>query len=74
MDGQAVTSKTLKGRKQLGEYHTGWKIKTGNVLDSCNQRSTQQCTKSGVVKHLGVTGIQQQNGLVEEMNMTLLAK
>ncbi|GKE66781.1 hypothetical protein Tco_1520942 [Tanacetum coccineum] len=74
LDGQAVTSKTLKGRKQLGEYQTGWKIKTGNVLDSCNQRSTQQCTKSGVAKHLGVAGIQQQNGLVEEMNMTLLAK
>ncbi|GJY24564.1 hypothetical protein Tco_0398222 [Tanacetum coccineum] len=47
LDGQAVTSKTLKGRKQLGEYQTRWKIKTGNVLDSCNQRSTQQCMKSG---------------------------
>nr|GEU54134.1 zinc finger, CCHC-type [Tanacetum cinerariifolium] len=42
----------------------------GNVLDSCNQRSTQQCMKSGVAKHLGVTGIQQQNGLVDETNMT----
>nr|GEX92558.1 hypothetical protein [Tanacetum cinerariifolium] len=30
--------KTLKGRKQLGEYQTRWKIKKGNVLDSCNQR------------------------------------
>ncbi|GJT07084.1 hypothetical protein Tco_0841546 [Tanacetum coccineum] len=29
LDGQAVTSKTLNGRKQLGEYQTGWKIKTG---------------------------------------------
>ncbi|GJW86515.1 hypothetical protein Tco_0161855 [Tanacetum coccineum] len=37
LDGQAVTKNTLKGRKQLGEYQTGWKIKTGNVLDSCNQ-------------------------------------
>ncbi|GJX03562.1 hypothetical protein Tco_0189478 [Tanacetum coccineum] len=74
LDGQAVTRKTLKGRKQLGEYQTGWKIKAGNVLDSCNQRSIQQCTKSGVAKHLGVAGIQQQNGLVKETNMTLLAK
>ncbi|GJY17181.1 zinc finger, CCHC-type containing protein [Tanacetum coccineum] len=74
LDGQAVTRKTLKGRKQLGEYQTGWKIKTGNVLDFCNQRSTQQCTKSGVAKHLGVAGLQQQNGLVEETNVTLLAK
>ncbi|GJY15027.1 hypothetical protein Tco_0385449 [Tanacetum coccineum] len=34
-------------KEQEKEYHTGWKIKTGNVLDSCNQRSTQKCTKSG---------------------------
>ncbi|GJX96990.1 hypothetical protein Tco_0352788 [Tanacetum coccineum] len=71
---QAVTRKTLKGRKQLGEYQTGWKIKTGNVLDFCNLRSTQQCMKSGVAKHLGVAVIQQKNGLVKETNMTLLAK
>ncbi|GJS35337.1 zinc finger, CCHC-type containing protein [Tanacetum coccineum] len=73
-DGQAMTRKTLKGRKQLGEYQTGWKIKTGNVLDSCNQRSTRQCTKSGVAKHLGVAGLQHQNGLVKETSVTLLAK
>nr|GEV42887.1 hypothetical protein [Tanacetum cinerariifolium] len=71
---KVVTRKTLKGRKQVGEYQTGWKIKMGNVLDSCNQRSTQKCMKSGVVKHLDVAGIQQQNELVEETNMTLLAK
>ncbi|GKA28457.1 hypothetical protein Tco_0714625 [Tanacetum coccineum] len=59
-------------KKQKKEYQTGWK--TGNVLDSCNQRSTQQCTKSGVAKHLGVAGLQQQNGLVKETNVTLLAK
>ncbi|GJT12839.1 reverse transcriptase domain-containing protein [Tanacetum coccineum] len=46
----------------------------GNVHDSCNWRFTQQCTKSGVARHLGVAGIQQQNGLVEETNMTLLDK
>ncbi|GJS60502.1 zinc finger, CCHC-type containing protein [Tanacetum coccineum] len=74
LDGQAMTRKTLKGRKQLGEYQIGWKIKTGNILDFCNQRSTQQCTKSGIAKHLGVAGLQQQNGLVEETNVTLLAK
>ncbi|GJS87271.1 zinc finger, CCHC-type containing protein [Tanacetum coccineum] len=61
-------------KEQEKEYQTGWKIKTGNVLDSCNQRSTQQCTKSGVAKHLGVAVIQQQNGLVKETNVTLLAK
>nr|GFA46864.1 hypothetical protein [Tanacetum cinerariifolium] len=57
LDGQIVTRKTLKCRKQLGEYHIGWKIKTGNVLDSCNHRSTQQCTKSRLAKQLGVAGI-----------------
>ncbi|GKA44668.1 hypothetical protein Tco_0737464, partial [Tanacetum coccineum] len=61
-------------KEQEKEYQTGWKIKTGNVLDSCNQRSTQQCMKSGVAKHLGVAGIQQQNRLVDETNMTLFAK
>ncbi|GJT36588.1 retrotransposon protein, putative, ty1-copia subclass [Tanacetum coccineum] len=34
---RAVTRKTLKGRKQLREYQIGWKIKTSNVLDICNQ-------------------------------------
>nr|GEU58918.1 zinc finger, CCHC-type [Tanacetum cinerariifolium] len=29
IDGHVVTKKTLKGRKRLGEYQTGWKIKTG---------------------------------------------
>ncbi|GJV87665.1 hypothetical protein Tco_1531603 [Tanacetum coccineum] len=29
-------------KEQEKEYQTGWKIKTGNVLDSCNQMSTQQ--------------------------------
>ncbi|GJT53395.1 hypothetical protein Tco_0988449 [Tanacetum coccineum] len=42
------------------------------VLD--NVRSTQQCTKSGVTKHLGVVVIQQQNGLVKEMNVTLMLR
>ncbi|GKD85725.1 hypothetical protein Tco_1356879 [Tanacetum coccineum] len=45
-------------KEQKKEYQTGWKIKMGNVLDSCNQRSTQQCIKSEVAKHLGVAGIQ----------------
>ncbi|GKF40498.1 hypothetical protein Tco_0120559 [Tanacetum coccineum] len=38
------------------------------------QRSTQQCTKSRVTKHLDVAGLHQRNGLVKETNMTLLAK
>nr|GEX03140.1 zinc finger, CCHC-type [Tanacetum cinerariifolium] len=38
------------------------------------QRSIQQCTKSGVAKHLCVAVIQQQNRLVKETNVTLLAK
>ncbi|GJX36612.1 hypothetical protein Tco_0248169, partial [Tanacetum coccineum] len=61
-------------KEQEKEYQTGWKITRGNVLDSCNQRSTQQCMKSEVAKHLGVAGIQQQNRLVDETNVTLFAK
>nr|GFA46782.1 zinc finger, CCHC-type [Tanacetum cinerariifolium] len=61
-------------KEQDKEYQTGRKIKTDNVFDSCNERSTQQCQKSGVAKHLGVVGIHQQNGLVDETNVTLFAK
>nr|GEY81507.1 nucleic acid-binding, OB-fold protein [Tanacetum cinerariifolium] len=53
-------------KEQEKEYQTGWKIKTSNVFYSCNQKSIQQCIKSGVTKHLGVAVIQQQNGLVKE--------
>ncbi|GKD58341.1 hypothetical protein Tco_1295850, partial [Tanacetum coccineum] len=64
----------IEGYKLLGEYQNIWKIKTSNILDSFNQGSTQQCMKSEVTIHLGVVGIQKQNGLVEETHMTLLAK
>nr|GEX99266.1 zinc finger, CCHC-type [Tanacetum cinerariifolium] len=37
-------------------------------------RSTQQCMKSEAAKHLGVAGIKQQSGLVDETNVTLFAK
>ncbi|GKE35238.1 zinc finger, CCHC-type containing protein [Tanacetum coccineum] len=72
LDGHAVTRKTLKGRKQLGEYLSGWKRVMFLIL--FNQRYTQHCTKTLVPKHLGVVRIQQQNRLVEETNVTLLAK
>ncbi|GJT64964.1 hypothetical protein Tco_1016444 [Tanacetum coccineum] len=57
-----------------GKGISGWKIKTGIVLDSCNQMSTQQSMKSGFAKHLGVAWIQQQNELVDKTNVTLFAK
>ncbi|GJW02253.1 RNA-directed DNA polymerase, eukaryota [Tanacetum coccineum] len=37
-------------------------------------RSTQQCMKSGVAKHLGVARIHQHNWLVNETNVALFAK
>nr|GEV72034.1 zinc finger, CCHC-type [Tanacetum cinerariifolium] len=46
----------------------------GDQGDCEAERSTQQCMKSGVAKHLGVTGIQEQDGLVYETNVTLFAK
>nr|GEW66016.1 zinc finger, CCHC-type [Tanacetum cinerariifolium] len=33
-------------KNQEKEYQTGWKIKTGNVLDFCNQRSTYLMNRS----------------------------
>nr|GEX38036.1 putative reverse transcriptase domain-containing protein [Tanacetum cinerariifolium] len=44
-------------KEQEKEYQTGWKIKTGNVLNFCNKRTTQQCMKSELSKHLGVSGL-----------------
>nr|GEU93094.1 hypothetical protein [Tanacetum cinerariifolium] len=35
-------------KEQEKEYQTRWKIKTGNVLDFFNQRSTQQCTPPNI--------------------------
>nr|GEX90439.1 zinc finger, CCHC-type [Tanacetum cinerariifolium] len=49
-------------------------MRDGSSVMLDNVRSTQQCTKSGVAKHLGVAGLQQQNRLVEERNVILLAK
>ncbi|GJV00611.1 zinc finger, CCHC-type containing protein [Tanacetum coccineum] len=46
----------------------------GTRRANCIYTLDGQCMKSGVVKHLGVPVIQQQNGLVKETNMTLLAK
>nr|GFB32633.1 hypothetical protein [Tanacetum cinerariifolium] len=37
-------------------------------------RSIQKCMKSEVAKHLGDVGIKQQNGFVDETNVTLFAK
>nr|GEX23642.1 RNA-directed DNA polymerase, eukaryota [Tanacetum cinerariifolium] len=69
-----VTRKTLTSRKRLGEFQTGWKIKTVNVLDYYHQYSTQQCIQSRVGGHLGVARIHQKNRLVEEKNVTVFAK
>nr|GEZ26700.1 zinc finger, CCHC-type [Tanacetum cinerariifolium] len=45
-----------------------------DLRELLHKRSTQQCMKSVVAKYLGVAGIQQQNGLVDETNVTLFAK
>nr|GEZ44059.1 retrovirus-related Pol polyprotein from transposon TNT 1-94 [Tanacetum cinerariifolium] len=61
-DDTAVAQRRLEGKQPEEKTNT-----------DC-LRSTQQCTKSEVAKHLGVAVIQQQNGLVKETNVTLLAK
>ncbi|GJY17986.1 hypothetical protein Tco_0389477 [Tanacetum coccineum] len=57
-------------QEELIAYIPGW--------SSCDQEdiegSTQQYTKSGVAKHLGVAVIQQQNGFLGHNSLTLLAK
>nr|GEY16257.1 hypothetical protein [Tanacetum cinerariifolium] len=55
----AVAQRRLKDKKPEEKTNT-------NCL-----RSIQQCMKSGVAKHLGVAGIQQQSGLVDETNVTV---
>ncbi|GJU91706.1 hypothetical protein Tco_1304129 [Tanacetum coccineum] len=52
----------------------GWRTSNLKRRQTQTAWSTQQCTKSVVAKHLGVAGIQQQNGLVDETNVTLFAK
>ncbi|GJR05502.1 zinc finger, CCHC-type containing protein [Tanacetum coccineum] len=61
-DDTAVAQRRLKDKKPKENTNT-----------EC-LRSTQQCMKSRAAKHLGVAGIQQQNGLVDETNVTLFAK
>ncbi|GJQ91869.1 retrovirus-related pol polyprotein from transposon TNT 1-94 [Tanacetum coccineum] len=70
-----------RGSKQVGFKQLGPGVKTGvhGVHDEKRvwfevELSTQQCMKSGVAKHLGVAGLKQQNGLVDETNVTLFAK
>ncbi|GJW58978.1 hypothetical protein Tco_0105709 [Tanacetum coccineum] len=63
-----VTIDTAVAQKRLKDKQPEEKTNTDCL------RSKQQCMKSGVAKHLGVTGIQQQNGLVDEINVTLFAK
>ncbi|GJV76438.1 hypothetical protein Tco_1508022 [Tanacetum coccineum] len=52
----------------------GWRTSNLKRRQTRTTWSTQQCMKSGVVKHLDVAGIEQQNGLVDETNVTLFAK
>ncbi|GJU16467.1 hypothetical protein Tco_1144433 [Tanacetum coccineum] len=72
LDGQAVTKKTLKGRKQLGEYQTRWKIKMGNVLDSCNQRNmgfneSGEYNKTFIGSGVGTSSVQVLQGVKFEV-------
>nr|GEW39054.1 zinc finger, CCHC-type [Tanacetum cinerariifolium] len=67
LDGQAVIRKTLKVRKQLGEYHIRWKIKTGNLIDSCNQESTQNVRRVG---SLNIWVLQLYNNRMEDTTVS----
>ncbi|GJY45291.1 hypothetical protein Tco_0434354 [Tanacetum coccineum] len=52
----------------------GWRTSNLKGRQTRTAWSIQQCMKSGVAKHLGVAGIQQQNELVDKTSVTLFAK
>ncbi|GJX09953.1 hypothetical protein Tco_0199812 [Tanacetum coccineum] len=66
LDGQAVTRNTLTGMKHLGEYQTGWKIKTANVL----QRDDFEVEPIG--DHTFEAEICDSKGLLDEANDNIL--
>ncbi|GJR16800.1 hypothetical protein Tco_0965327 [Tanacetum coccineum] len=72
LDGHVVTRKTLKSRKQLGEYQIGWKIKTGNILDFCNQRNmgfneSEEYKKTFIGSGVGTGSVQGLQGVEFEI-------
>ncbi|GJR70181.1 retrovirus-related pol polyprotein from transposon TNT 1-94 [Tanacetum coccineum] len=67
----------FKEWKQLVENLTGRtvkKLRTDNGLEFYNREFKQLCFESGIVRHLTVVGMSQQNGLAERMNITLMDK
>nr|GEW63475.1 zinc finger, CCHC-type [Tanacetum cinerariifolium] len=65
---QVSNNDTALAQRRLKDKQTKEKTNTDCL------RSTQQCMKSRVAKHLGVAAIQQQNRFVDETNVTLFAK
>ncbi|GJX50881.1 hypothetical protein Tco_0277726 [Tanacetum coccineum] len=59
---------TACAQRRLG----GSNLKWGEKRQTRTTWSTQQCTKSGVAKHLGVAGLQQQNGRNTTMSTYLV--
>ncbi|GJT41974.1 retrotransposon protein, putative, ty1-copia subclass [Tanacetum coccineum] len=50
------------------------KLRTDNGLDFCNREFEQLCIKSGIARHLTISGTTQQNGVAKRMNRTLMDK
>lgn len=49
-------------------------IRTNRGLEFVNQQFNELCTSSGIVRHVTVGYIPQQNGLAERMNKTILER
>ncbi|GKF29798.1 retrovirus-related pol polyprotein from transposon TNT 1-94, partial [Tanacetum coccineum] len=67
----------FKEWKQLVENQTGRtvkKLRMNNGLEFCNREFEQLCIKSEIFRHLTVSGMPQQNGVVEHMNRALMDK
>nr|GEW31475.1 retrovirus-related Pol polyprotein from transposon TNT 1-94 [Tanacetum cinerariifolium] len=63
----------FKEWKQLVENQTGRtvkKLRTDNGLEFCNREFKQLCIKSGIARHLTVSGTPQQNGVAEQATCT----
>jgi len=69
--------KCFKGWKALIEKQTERKVKrlrTNNGLEFCSTKFNKFCTEEGIARQFTVRNTLQQNGVAEQMNITLLER
>ena len=68
---------TFKEWKTMTEKQTGKQVKrlrTDNSLEFCSREFNNLGKIEGIMRHLIVLGTPQQNGVIERMNRTIMAK